>query len=350
MDKLSFKNYDCRQDQSFFIPNKRFSYIFNSKISGIDDSDLCVLVGTNLRKEAPLINARLRQKIKDSGGKFKIINFGKKSCISLDFIDGGDVYSSLSNLKDQKFSGLLKKSKNPLFIIGQGPLISKDGESLFYFLLDLYNKNSKNQKWSGFNILQNYSGRVGALDLNFYNNKNVNKMYVNNIYNGKYDILYLLSADELDFDRIPKKTFVIYQGHHGDRAVKRADLIIPTSCFTEKEGIYVNLEGRPQISRQVKVPISGVRNCWSFFNSLSRHLNMSTDYENLNDVRSVMFKKFPHLSNISLVPQNNIAKLKKTHTKFSKDFINSSIENFYMTDSVSRNSPTMSSCSSQIKR
>ena len=127
----------------FFIPNKRFSYIFNSKISGIDDSDLCVLVGTNLRKEAPLINARLRQKIKDSGGKFKIINFGKKSCISLDFIDGGDVYSSLSNLKDQKFSGLLKKSKNPLFIIGQGPLISKDGESLFYFLLDLYNKNSK---------------------------------------------------------------------------------------------------------------------------------------------------------------------------------------------------------------
>ena len=117
-------------------------------------------------------------------------------------------------------------------------------------------------------------------------------MYVNNIYNGKYDILYLLSADELDFDRIPKKTFVIYQGHHGDRAVKRADLIIPTSCFTEKEGIYVNLEGRPQISRQVKVPISGVRNCWSFFNSLSRHLNMSTDYENLNDVRSVMFKNF----------------------------------------------------------
>ena len=121
--------------------------------------------------------------------KLILINFGKKSCISLDFIDGGDVYSSLSNLKDQKFSGLLKKSKNPLFIIGQGPLISKDGESLFYFLLDLYNKNSKNQKWSGFNILQNYSGRVGALDLNFYNKKNVNKMYVNNIYNGKYDIL-----------------------------------------------------------------------------------------------------------------------------------------------------------------
>ena len=105
-------------------------------------------------------------------------------------------------------------------------------------------------------------------------------------------------------------------------------MIIPTSCFTEKEGIYVNLEGRPQISRQVKVPISGVRNCWSFFNSLSRHLNMSTDYENLNDVRSVMFKKFPHLSNISLVPQNNIAKLKKHIRSFLKILLTQVLKTF----------------------
>ena len=132
-------------------------------------------------------------------------------------------------------------------------------------MLDIYNKSNKVTNWSGFNVLQNFSGRVGALDLGFYNAKNVHKNYISNIYNGKYDVLYLLSADELDFDRIPSKTFVIYQGHHGDRAVKRADLIIPTSCFTEKEGIYINLEGRPQISRQIKMPISGVNDTWIFF-------------------------------------------------------------------------------------
>ena len=100
-------------------------------------------------------------------------------------------------------------------------------------------------------------------------------MYVNNIYNGKYDILYLLSADELDFDRIPRKTFVIYQGHHGDRAVKRADLIIPTSCFTEKEGIYVNLEGRPQISRQVKFLFQELETVGFFFKIIKtlKHVN-----------------------------------------------------------------------------
>ena len=206
LDKLNFKNYDCRQDQSFFIPSKRFSYLFNSKISGIDESDLCILIGTDLRKEAPLINARLRQRIKYSDEKFQVFNFGEKNS-NLDSFNIGNDFYSLNNLKDLKYKNLLKKSKKPIFIIGQGPLISDEAENLFYFLLDIYNKSSCTSSWSGFNVLQNYSGRVGALDLKFYNKNNVNKDFVNNIYNGKYDVLYLLSADELDFDKIPSKNF-----------------------------------------------------------------------------------------------------------------------------------------------
>jgi NADH-quinone oxidoreductase subunit G len=217
--------------------------------------------------------------------------------------------------------------------------------------LDIYNKSNCISGWSGFNVLQNYSGRVGALDLKFYNKNNVNKDFVNNIYNGKYDVLYLLSADELDFEKIPSKTFVIYHGHHGDRAVKRADLIIPTSCFTEKEGIYVNMEGRPQISRQVKMPIAGVSNSWHFFQKLSKYLNVDQiGYENFSELRSIMFEETPHLSKISLLSQNILPKLKSPKIKFSKNIIEPSIDNFYMTDSVSRNSPVMSSCSSQMKK
>ena len=350
LDKLNFKNYDCRQDQSFFIPGKRFSYLFNSKISGIDESDLCVLIGTDLRKEAPLINARLRQRSKYSDEKFQVFNFGERNS-NLDSFNIGNDFYSLNNLKDLKYKNLLKKSKKPIFIIGQGPLISNEAENLFYFLLDIYNKSSCISGWSGFNILQNYSGRVGALDLKFYNNKNVNKDFVNNIYNGKFDVLYLLSADELDFGKIPPKTFVIYQGHHGDRAVKRADLIIPTSCFTEKEGIYVNMEGRPQISRQVKMPIAGVSNSWNFFLKLSKYLNVDQiGYENFSELRSIMFENSPHLSKINLLSENGLSKLKAPKVKLSKNLIKPSIDNFYMTDSVSRNSPVMSSCSSQMQK
>ena len=350
LDKLNFRNYDCRQDQSFFIPSKRFSYLFNSKISGIDESDLCILIGTDLRKEAPLINARLRQRIKHSDNKFQVFNFGEKNS-NLDSFNIGNDFYSLNNLKDLKYKNLLKKSKKPIFIIGQGPLISHEAENLFYFLLDIYNKSNCISGWSGFNVLQNYSGRVGALDLKFYNKNNVNKDFVNNIYNGKYDVLYLLSADELDFEKIPSKTFVIYHGHHGDRAVKRADLIIPTSCFTEKEGIYVNMEGRPQISRQVKMPIAGVSNSWHFFQKLSKYLNVDQiGYENFSELRSIMFEETPHLSKINLLSQNILPKLKSPKIKFSKNLIKPSIDNFYMTDSVSRNSPVMSSCLSQMKK
>ena len=350
LDKLNFKNYDCRQDQSFFIPSKRFSYLFNSTISGIDESDLCVLVGTDLRKEAPLINARLRQRIKYSDEKFQVFNFGEKKKTNLDSFNIGNDYYSLNNLKSLKYKSLFKKSKKPIFIIGQGPLVSDDAATLFYFLLDIYNKSIDATSWSGFNVLQNYSGRVGALDLKFYNTKNVNKNSVNDIYNGKYDVLYLFSADELDFEKIPSKTFVIYQGHHGDRAVKRADLIIPTSCFTEKEGIYVNMEGRPQISRQVKMPISGVSNSWNFFRKLSKFLNAEIGYENFSELRSQMFEEVPHLSRISLLSDNNLPNLKIPKVQLSKNLIKASIDNFYMTDSVSRNSPVMSSCSSQMQK
>ncbi len=348
LDKLNLKNYDCRQDHSFFLANKRFSYLFNSKISGIDESDLCVLVGTDLRKEAPLINARIRQRSKNSDEKYPILNFGKQMNLIDDAINAGEDFKSLYDLKGQKYSKYLKKSKKPIFIIGQGALTSDEGEELFYYLLDVYNKSMPDSNWTGFNILQNFSGRVGALDLKFYNPKMVNKNLVNDLYRGKYDVLYLFNADEIDFERIPKKTFVIYQGHHGDRAVKRADLIIPTSCFTEKEGIYVNLEGRPQISRQINMPIPGVRDSWSFFKELSKNLNVDLGFNNFSELRSLMFMNHPVLSRISLIEEITIPKIKSNTVKLSKNLIFPSVKNFYMTDSVSRNSPVMSSCATAM--
>ena len=167
---------------------------------------------------------------------------------------------------------------------------------------------------------------------------------IKQIYDGKFEVLYLMSADEINFEKIPKKTFVIYHGHHGDKAVKRADLIIPMSCFTEKEGIYVNLEGRPQISSQVKFPIDGVNHSWTFLNKLSKLFNLSL-YSDHNDLREKMFLNHEHLGYINQIKLTKINKNKQSKFKFSNQEMKSNISNFYMTDSVSRNSKIMSECS-----
>ena len=207
----------------------------------------------------------------------------------------------------------------------------------------------KEKTWNGFNILQNYSGRVGALDLNFFNKKNIKRDSRNDIYKGKYDVLYLFGADELDFDKVPKDTFVIYHGHHGDKAANRADLIIPMPCFTEKEGIYVNLEGRAQISRQVKLPIANVEHSYKFFNKLLVSLGMEIDFKTFEDLRRIMSFSFKSMMHINKISHESVFITKPSKNKFSRENILSNIKNFYMTDAVSRNSPTMSSCSIQIK-
>ena len=348
LKKINSNNFDCRQDNSFFIPNKRSSYLFNSSISGIDDSDLCIIVGSDLRKEAPIIGARLRKKSLDKDKKYPVIRIGYKYDLSISTIELGNSYSSILNLQKNIHKKLIAKAKKPLFIIGQGPLCSPEGEEIFNYLLSLHNNCVKKSSWNGFNVLQNYSGRVGALDLEFYNKKNTKRNNINDIYNGKYKVLYLFDADEIDFTKIPKDTFVIYQGHHGDKAVSRADVIIPMPCFTEKEGIYVNLEGRAQISRQVKMPISNVDHSCDFFNKLLTEMGIESEYKSLHDLRNLMFNQYPNLKNINECKSEKTFNVSNISRNFSKNDILSNISNFYMTDSVSRNSPTMSSCSLEI--
>ena len=343
LDELKIENYDCRQDDSFFVPSQRFSYIFNSTIKGIDDSDLCLLVGTDIKKEAPILSSRIRQRFLSSPKSYKIFSIGNFNLnFSVNFLGGTS--SSLKKLNEKKNLEFFKKSKKPIFILGQGAMCQDDAEDIFSYCLNFYQKISKNFDWNGFNILQTFSGRVGALDLGFYNKKHISRSLIKKIYEGKFKVLYLMSADELDFDKIPKKTFVIYQGHHGDKAVKRADLIIPMSCFTEKEGLYVNLEGRPQISGQVKFPIDGVSHSWDFLNKLSKLFNF-IPFHNQNDLREKMFLKHEHLGYINEIKNSKISRNKARKHRLSSQELKSNISNFYMTDSVSRNSQIMSKCS-----
>ena len=347
LDKINALNYDCRQDNSFFLPRQRSSYIFNSKISGIDESDLCVLIGTDIKKEAPILSARLRQRYLQKDNYFPVLRIGCNYKTNFNVVDLGNTPKSLNCLMEEKNKRLLKKSKKPIFIIGQGAVCRDDGKEIFSYSKDLYDKICQDVNWNGFNVLQTFSGRVGALDLGFYNEKIIksSKNLVSEIYKGRFDLVYLFCADEIDMQKIPKKVFVIYQGHHGDKGASRADLIIPTSCFTEKEGIYVNLEGRPQISRQIKSPLPNIDHSWIFFNKMTKLFNLNCDYKDFNDLRNLMFSEYNHVSCINLIEENKPFKSPQIKHKFLNEEIKSNVQNFYMTDTVSRHSPIMSSCS-----
>ena len=345
LDSLEISNYDCRQDNSFFIPNQRSSYIFNSSIAGIDESDLCILVGTDIKKEAPILSSRIRQRYNRHDNIYQVLRVGEPYKVNFPVHELGSKPENLRLLLDKKDS-FFKKFKKPMIIIGQGALCREDSESIFSLCQSIIAKFSPSSGWNGLNVLQTYSGRVGALDLNFYNKKNVTKNnLVEKIYSGYFEVLYLLCADEIDINKIPNKTFVIYQGHHGDESVKRADVVIPTSCFTEKEGIYVNLEGRPQISRQVKMPLPEILHSFEFFNVLLKKFKIETKLNNIEQVRQAMFNSYPHLSKINQIYKEKKIINKCLMNKLDNSMIKSNIDNFYKTDSVSRVSPTMSLCS-----
>ena len=349
LEKLGCANYDCRQDNSFFIPGDRSSYLFNTSISGIEESDLCLLIGCNPRIEAPILNSRLRRKYIESNNDFTIARVGEAADLSYRVNELGASPTILTEILNNEhlFNKKLRKSKNPLFIIGQGALCRKDSEEIFLTAKKIYENFTKKNDWNGFNVLQTFSGRAGALDLNFYNpsKKLLKSSIIDRANNGEFDILYLFAADEVDLESIPDSTFIIYHGHHGDYTAQRADIVIPTPCYTEKEGIYINIEGRPQISAQIRNPLPNVNDAWKFFTMILNKLNLDIGFTNYDELRNLMFEKHPHMKKIGNLSKVNNVKSKSINGKIMDVPLESNIKNFYMTDSVSRLSKVMAECS-----
>ncbi len=342
--------YDCRQDNAFLIPGDRSSYLFNSQISGIDECDLCLLIGSNPKIEASILNSRIRKRYLNSDS-FIIGYIGEDIQLNYKFQNLGESPRILKQILDGKheFSKHLKKSKKPMIILGQGALSRDDSEEIFFASRGIYEKYSNDPNWSGFNVLQTFAGRAGAYDVNFFkgfkNKDNLN--FKELISSSKIDVLILFAADEIDFNKINKNSYIIYFGHHGDKTASIADMIIPIPCFTEIEGIFVNLEGRPQISAQIRKPLPNVNETWKFLLQSAKKLNVKLGFKNFSELRQLMFEKVKHLKDLDSVKKNHFLKSKvlKVNGSISSNSISSNIKNFYMTDSVSRLSLVMSNCS-----
>ncbi|UWI83423.1 NADH-quinone oxidoreductase subunit NuoG [Wolbachia endosymbiont of Howardula sp.] len=346
MQRLGSDNIDCRQDGAYIIPNNRGLYIFNTTILGIESADLCLLINTNPRFEAPMINARIRKRY--LMGNFTIASIGPDIEYLYHIEKLGDTPDILHKISEgnHRFCEVLSSAHKPMLIIGQDALTRDDSHSILVLACKIAEKfNMIRDNWNGFNMLHKTASRVGGLDVGFIpstSEKNI-RTILKQVEDGEIEVLYLLGADEINTSKL-KNAFIIYQGHHGDRSAHIADVILPGAAYTEKNSTYVNTEGRVQNTNIVTLPPGDAQEDWRIIKTLSQYLNILLPYDSLLDIR----KK---LNNIGLQFQQSNQIVKNPWNSISHQNITLSSEpfilqkyNFYMTDSISRASKIMSDC------
>jgi NADH-quinone oxidoreductase subunit G len=319
------------------------NYLFNSSIEGIDKADLCLIVGADIKNTLPVLNARIRKaKIHGNLDVYSIGYIADQAYPIKNLGNDPHIISQIAN-KTHDFSKILESAKNPMLIIGEAIYKRKDTEAILSKIHEIMSAypNFVTEKWNGFNVLQTHSGPINALELGFYSKKaGMNyKKIIKNSSSGKIKLVYLLEADEFD-DNDFKNCFVIYQGHHGGRGAGIADIILPSPTYTEKDSIYINLEGRAQETHK-SIDGPGSSECgYSLIQKIMKILNIDNNFSNLIEIRDEMSKLSKSLQNLGKLKKPSFTKF-KSDKEISSSEIVSINKNFYMTDIISSNSQTM---------
>ena len=345
MHAIGSPNMDCRQDGAEYDVSSRAAYVMNSGISGIEEADAIVLIGTNPRHEGALVNARIRKRWLRGGCRVAVI--GAPIDLGYPHQHLGNKPSALVDLAKGSipFAEILKNAKKPMFILGAGALAREDGAALQAAVRGIAEQfDALRPDWNGFNVLQLAAARVGGLDLDFL--PQVGGVGTRAILNGKMDVVWLLGADEIDMQKLGN-AFVIYQGHHGDAGAHRADVILPGAAYTEKSGLYVNTEGRPQMALQATFPLGDAREDWKIIRAFSELLGKHLPFDTLAQLREKMFAFAPVLAEIGQRARIEAASFGKPGALSDRAFA-PIVSNFYMTDVISRASVTMAQCTQEI--
>lgn len=339
LDYLGCKNMDANQFNYKIDSANRGNYLFNTTIAGIEQADLCLLIGANPRKVAPIINARIGKMQRQSG--LIVARVGKADDQTYKIKELGDHIETLQKILDgtHDFTTQIEQAKNPIIIIGDGVYSRSDG----YALLALIHEIADKYKIE-LNILHNHASMVGSLDIGFTPKGEAEDIedILTHIEDGKIKLVYLLGADEIDMKRL-QNSFVIYQGHHGDAGASIADIVLPSSAYTEKSAIYVNLEGRPQITRAaVKAP-NQAKEDWIIIRDIADQLKIPLAIPTLSALRSEITQSSQIFQNIEKIIPSKVVKFCSDQT-LSDKIIDNIPTNYYMTDTISRASVTMSKC------
>ncbi len=345
MGVIGSPNLDCRQDGAEYDVSTRAAYIMNSGISGIDQADALVLIGTNPRHEGTLVNARIRKRWLRGGCRVGLI--GAEVDLGYPYRHLGDTPRAAQALVSGRggFAEVLKKAKKPMFIIGGGALARDDGPALHSLVREMAEAfDAVREDWNGFNVLQLAASRVGGLDLGFL--PEAGGIGTKGMVAGGVDVLWLLGADEVDLSRLGN-AFVIYQGHHGDAGAERADVILPGAAYTEKMGVYVNTEGRPQLALQATFPPGEAREDWKIIRAFSDVYGTPLPFDTLMQLREKMIDFAPVLETVGRVEPAQWMAFGGQGGVSNEPF-EPVVRNFYMTDPISRASPTMAKCTEEI--
>jgi NADH-quinone oxidoreductase subunit G len=351
MAALGSANLDCRQDGAALDPSARAGYLFNTTIAGIERADVCLLIGTNPRVEAALINARLRKRWLQGG--FRVAAIGPVADLTypVELLGAGPEILRDLAAGTHAFAGVLKAAKNPMLILGQGALRRHDGAAIVQLARGLAeNAGLIREGWNGFNVLHLAAARVGGLDLGFVPGPGGRDTagIIGACEKGEIDLLYLLGADEIDTSRLGR-AFVVYQGHHGDAGARRADVVLPGAAYTEKDATYVNTEGRPQLARRATFPPGDAREDWAIVRALSAVLGHTLPYNSLRQVRAGLIAANPNFARIGEIEPAAWAAFGGNGPIDAAPF-HDPVADFYRTDPISRASPTMAECVAAIER
>jgi NADH-quinone oxidoreductase subunit G len=334
---LGSANTDCRQDGMALGAGPRESWLFNAGIAGLDEVDAILLVGTNPRFEAPVLNARLRRRW--LAGDLAVGLVGEAADLTYDYEHLGDTAAALTALAKSRsgFAKVLKGAKSPALVIGAGALSGPNGAAVAHAAAQV--AKAFGMSW---NVLHTAASRVGGLDMGFLPGEgglDARAMTAK----GALDMLFLLGADEIDLSA--SDAFRIYLGSHGDAGAHAADLILPGAAYTEKDGLYVNLEGRVQMGQRAVFPKGEAREDWTILRALSERLGKTLPYDSLDQLRARLFAEHPTFGQIDWAPRGQ-ADLSAIGAAgdLGEAPLSSAVKAFHLTNPVARASVTMAEC------
>ncbi len=304
---------------------------FNSTIAGIENADAVLLIGTNPRHEAPLINTRLRKAARKGA---KVFAIGPEADLGMRVNWIGNDLKLLGKLP-KEVSEAFASAERPAVIVGAGALAANALGAALALAGEL---NLVRDGWNGFNVLHTSASRMAGLILGY-----AQKGGIADIEAAKPEVVLLLGADEVAADRF-KGAFKVYIGHHGDAGARQADLVLPGASYAEKHGTYVNTEGRVQRSEKAVFPPGEAREDWAILRALSGLIGKPLPFDSFGDLRAAMVKDHPELGRDGLIdlpwaPPKLDAK--------AEGPVGYPIRDFYLTNAICRNSPTMHACSAR---
>ncbi|HTP77980.1 MAG TPA: NADH-quinone oxidoreductase subunit NuoG [Rhizomicrobium sp.] len=362
MTALGVRNLDCRQDGAR-LGGERQSYLFNTTIAGIEAADAILIVGANPRWEAPVLNARIRKAW--LGSNVQIAGLGVPDNQIYPLRDLGSDVGTLEQiaLGSHPFADVLRNAKRPMIILGAGAVARKDGAAVLKLAARIASESGMIGPaggpaaggWNGFNILHTAASRVGALDLGFIPDEGGRDVasIVDGAQKGEIDFIYLLGADEFDVGHLGR-AFVVYQGSHGDAGAHNADVVLPGAAYTEKEGLYVNIEGRVQRARRATFPPGEAKEDWAILRALSDVVGKRLPYDNLDALRAAIAADAPHFANLGeALPHGgagatNWSAVGAAGPLDTTTPLASAMSDYYLTNPIARASATMAICSRQF--